>query len=197
MEKEPAIGGKPPLGYDGDKDKQYIINKKAAEAVKFIFNKTLEEWPIKKIAEHLNEKGYRTKKEKEFSIHSFDLLRNRKYIGEYVFNVNKIKKESGKRKAEPNIEDDIIRIPDGMPQIIDEETFNRVQYILNKRSKGAQLRFKPSKYMLTGLLKCGECNSNMYGNTSYNGKTGTTWISYTHQNYRKSKCRVIDITTHY
>lgn len=86
-----VICGVPPLGFDVGPNKSYIINPKEAEAVRIIFDKTLEGWSHGKIKEYLNENGYKTKRGQPFSQCFYDILRNRKYIGEYIFNITSCK----------------------------------------------------------------------------------------------------------
>lgn len=192
-----AIGGIPPLGFDVDKNKNYIINNKEAEAVRLIFSKKLEGWSNREIRDYLNEKGYKSKKGKPFSLSIYEILSNRKYIGEYIFNVTSKKKSRGKREDRPKPEDEVIRIPGGMPQIIDTETFEKVQHLIKRSTNNAKLVFKPSKYFLSSMLTCGVCQQKMCGCVSYSKKVRKPNIRYTHVNYGKGECVTKDIPTAY
>lgn len=192
-----AIGGKPPLGFDVDGNKQYVINPVEAEAVRIIFEKTLEGWSHGKIKEYLNKNEYRTKRGRPFTQSFNEILRNRKYIGEYVFNVTTKKKSRTKRSDRPNNEDEIIRIPGGLPRIINQDTFDKVQHLLNKRSNTALLEFNPSKYLLTGILECGVCHSKIYGMTSYSKRLRNPIIRYAHKMYNTGKCVTKEIPSTY
>jgi site-specific DNA recombinase len=192
-----AIGGKPPLGFDVDSNKRYIINPKEAEAVRIMFEKILEGWSHREITEYLNENGYRTKRGALFNESLYEMLRNRKYIGEYVFNTTTKKKSRTNRKDRPNNEEDVIRIPGGLPQIVDEETFEKVQHLLNKRSNKANMGFKPSPYLLSRLIECGTCHSKIHGATSYRRNLPKPYIRYSHQRYRSGKCKTKEIPTTY
>ncbi|MBE0700833.1 MAG: recombinase family protein, partial [Acholeplasmataceae bacterium] len=192
-----ATGGKPPLGFDVDNNKQYIINQKEAEAVRIIFEKTLEGWSHRKIKEYLNENEYKTKRGLPFSQSFIEILRNRKYIGEYAFNKTTKKKSRTKRSDRPNNEDEVVRIPGGLPRIVDEETFEKVQHLLNKRSNTAKLEFTPSKYLLTGIIECGVCHTNILGMTSYNNRQRKPNIRYAHKMYNTGKCVTKEIPSTY
>lgn len=78
---------------------------------------------------HLNGMGYRTRLGNLFTKSNlYEMLRNEKYNGIYVFNRTASKNESGRRNNHKNKPvEDMIRIPGGMPCIVDEETFERVQ----------------------------------------------------------------------
>ncbi|MDO5795250.1 MAG: recombinase family protein, partial [Turicibacter sp.] len=134
-------GGIPPLGYDVDPEtKQYIINEKEAEAIRIIFKKYLEGWSYRELAEYLNLLGYRTKIGNKFSANSsfYDILVNSKYKGEYVFNrsTSKPKQKGMKRSHRKNKEEsEIIRVPNGLPAIVDESTFEQVQKLLASRQR--------------------------------------------------------------
>lgn len=192
-----VIGGVPPLGFDVGPNKSYIINPKEVESVRIIFDKTLEGWSHGKIKEYLNENGYKTKRGQPFSQCFYDILRNRKYIGEYIFNITSKKKSRTNRADRPNNEDDVVRIPGGLPRIVDQDTFDRVQHLLNKRSNTAMLDFSPSKYLLTGIVECGTCNAKYNGMTSYNNKYRKPYIRYGHKNYNTATCETKEIPTVY
>jgi len=56
------IGGKPPLGYDIDRDtKKLVVNPREAQAVRMIFAMYLDGHSYAEIADRLNLDGYRTK----------------------------------------------------------------------------------------------------------------------------------------
>ena len=155
-------GGIPPLGYDVDPEtKKYIINEKEAEAIRIMYQKIIEGWSYRELAQYLNLLGYRTKIGKKFSATSsfYDLLTNPKYKGEYVFNrsVKKPKQVGMKRSHRKNKdESEIIRVPNGLPAIVDEATFDTVQKILKQRQRSKGQNKAKEVYLLSGLLVCGE-----------------------------------------
>ncbi|MBQ7383335.1 MAG: recombinase family protein [Clostridia bacterium] len=157
-------GGTPPLGYRVQ-GKYYVIEEKEAEAVRIIFNMVVEGYGYTSIKSFLNSNGYRHADGRLFTAHFTDILRNRKYIGEYVYNrsayrARGVEYNNHTQKAE----EEIIRIPGGMPRIIDDDTFNKVQYILDERRKHPNLRgVRKKKYLLTGLLLCDECGKSFCG----------------------------------
>ena len=85
----------------------------------------------------LNSMGYRTRLGNTFSKETlYEMLRNEKYNGVYVFSRAASKDELGRRNnhLDKPIEDQI-RIPGGMPKIVDDETFARVQAILTRKKQ--------------------------------------------------------------
>ena len=65
-----------------------------------------------------------------------------------------------------------------MPAIIDKGTFEKVQVRLAHNKKNAG-RYKTKRvYMLSGLLKCGECKSAMWGKSHTDGRHGLEYLSY-------------------
>ena len=171
-------GGSPPLGYDVI-DRKLVINEAEAEIVRIIFKQYARGKSYNDIAKELNAKGYTTRAGNEFSKASFNaILHNRKYIGEYTYNCRAGKDKNGRHnshKTKP--EEEIIRIPNGVPRIIDTKTFNKVNKKLDKNKRGKCTFRSNSTYLLAGLVKCGECGFSYQGNTRKSGK-GATYSSY-------------------
>ena len=153
-----TTGGSIPLGYRKTVDKKFEIDPATAPIVREIFDLYANGKTQRQIVDILNEKGYRTSKGMPFRLGSISgILVNRKYIGIYSY------------------ED--IEIKGGIPAIIDDQTFDKVQEMLktNKRATG---RMKaPVYYMLTGKLFCGHCGSSMCGESG-TSHTGTIYNYY-------------------
>lgn len=159
-----AHGGTPLLGYMV-KNKRYVLDEKEAEAVKIIFSLFAEGYSYTYIRDYLNDHGYRHSDGRLFSKHFYDILTNRKYLGEYIYNRASAKDVCGQRNNHKSKkENEIIRIKGAMPQIVDDKTFDKVQRILSRRKKGAVgMTGKPRKYLLSGLLSCKDCNRSICG----------------------------------
>lgn len=171
-------GGSPPLGYDVV-DKKLVINESEAEIVRLVFSMYSQKYTYNDMAKELNARGYKTKSGNEFSASSFNsILTQRKYIGEYVYNRRVSKSLTGKYNSHANKpEDEIVRIPNVVPRIIDDETFNKVQARLNQNKRKIKTYASNSHYLLSGLIICGECNYHYQGN-SRKGGSGTIYSSY-------------------
>lgn len=121
-------GGIPPLGYNIDPEtKKYVVNADEAKAVRIIFEMYSEGYGYNQIIDKLNYLGYKTKIGRTFGKNSLsEILRNEKYIGTFVF--NKVPKMmDGKRNSHrTKSPDEIIKIANGVPAIIDRETFDKV-----------------------------------------------------------------------
>lgn len=184
-QKETALkckhnGGKPPLGYDVDKETQkYVINEKEAVIVRLIFNMYAKGRGYKEILSHLNAMGFRTKRGNQFTNGSLNnLLKNEKYRGIYIFNLKKEKGADGVRRPTRNPDSEVIRIDGGMPRIIDDVTFMKVQTLLSKNlERGGSFKAK-ELYLLSGLIYCGGCNQSMHGNTRYCGRNKLKYVTY-------------------
>ena len=147
-----STGGSRPLGYAVDEDKRYIIDPKTAPTVQLIFKMYAEGSTISEIIKELNACGLRTSKGKPFTKNSLHtILKNEKYTGVYMYN--------GKR------------IENGMPQIIDIETFQKVQEMLKINKRAPAHKWSRADYILTEKLFCGHCGTGMIGEcgTSRNG----------------------------
>lgn len=160
-------GGLPPLGYDLTPDLHYTINEREAEAVRIIFSMYLEDHSYGEIIARLSRDGYLTKRGMEFGKNSlYEILRNPKYTGLYTYNKTASASASGKyNRHKYKDESEIIRVDGGIPQIIDQETFDAVQKRMNaNKNKNARKKAKVM-YLLSGLLVCAECGHAMAGDT--------------------------------
>lgn len=163
------------LGYVGEVDHKYEVDQATAPTVRRIFKEYTEGVPMQKICDSLNNAGQKTIRGNKFTVNSLrNILVNRAYIGEYKF---------GKTL-----------IPDGMPRLIDDETFQKAQAKLeaNKRGgKGAIKKLHPEieieDYWLTGKICCGLCGGTMQG-VSGTSRSGSLYYYYSCINYRKHTC---------
>lgn len=161
-----------PLGYYVDDTQHLQIDEKKAPFVKEIFQRFAEGEMIKTIISELNARGarisYKLKKsrkevktcERPLSYNTVRrILSNRKYIGEYKFK-------------------DIV-IPNGVPAIVEQELFDKVQRRLEQNKKAPAKHKAEDDYLLTTKLFCGKCKAMMVG------ECGT---SHTEKTYRYYKC---------
>ncbi|XMB85465.1 recombinase family protein [Mycoplasmatota bacterium WC44] len=173
-------GGIPPLGLDVDPaTKKYIINEHEAVAVRIIYKMFSSSYSYEQIAERLVELGYNTKRGTDIKSSSLiDILRNEKYIGNYVFNRTVSKNHRGKRNNRlSKNDDDIIRVKGAIEPIISEKLFNEVQEILNNRRNGGKFKAK-TNYLLSGLIYCKKCGGRLQGNKRKAGSGKKEYASY-------------------
>lgn len=156
-----AHAGTPLYGYEVVK-KQYRLVPKEAEAIRIMFQMIADGKTYRETVDYLNAQGYRRRDGRPLSYFITDRLRNRQYTGEYVFNLFKHLKTKDGRKYKRKNESEVIRIPNGMPAIIDTETFDKVQELLNTRQTHKS-RKTHGKYLLTGLITCGICGCAVSG----------------------------------
>jgi len=184
-QKETALqgkhnGGTPPLGYDVDKEtRKYVINEKESEIVRLIFDMYARGSGYKEILRHLNAMGYHTKRGNQFANGSLNnLLKNEKYRGIYIYNLKKEKDIDGVRRPTLNPESEVIRIEGGIPRIIDDITFAKVQVLLSQNlQRGGSFKAK-EVYLLSSFIYCGGCGLSMHGNTRYCGRNKLKYVTY-------------------
>ena len=154
-------GGVVPLGFTiGKEDRLYHIDPETAPIVQEIFTRYADGEPAEKIAASLNERGLRTRTGKPFVKNSFfQIFRNRRYIGEYRYK-------------------DIVT-PGGIPAIVDQDLFDRVQqrFEQNRIAHGRPAKEDVS-YLLTTKLFCGKCGTLM------GGESGTSHMGNTYYYYK-------------
>lgn len=165
-------GSGTPLGYYVDEEQHLQIDEKKAPYVREIFQRFADGEMIKTIIADMNSRGVgitvRVKKsrgdkkpyERPLNYNIVRrILSNRKYIGEYRF------------------KDTIV--PNGVPAIIDQEIFDKVQKRLEQNRKAPAKHKADDDYLLTTKLFCGKCKAMMVG------ECGT---SHTSKTYRYYKC---------
>ena len=197
-------GGIPPYGFDVDPEtKRYIINEHEASGIRIMFEKIIQAWSYRELAEYLNLLGYRTKIGNKFSATSsfYDILTNPKYMGVYTYNrsVSKPKQIGMKRSHRKNKNaEEIICIPNGVPAIVDEETFELVQKLLKQRRRSKGQHKAKEVYLLTGLVECAECGSAYHGSSRIGGRNKSKYVSYRCSKRKKlenpCKCKEINKT---
>jgi DNA invertase Pin-like site-specific DNA recombinase len=143
-EKCEFTGSGVPLGYK-IVDKKFEIDEQSSPIVKRIFELYLADYNMADIIRYLNENGLKTSYGNKYNRTSIKrILTNRKYLGIYIYKD--------------------IEIPDGIPQIIDNVTFEQVQLLLEKNKKApARVKTADEQYLLTTKLFCGHCKSAMTG----------------------------------
>ncbi len=191
-------GGKPPFGFDVDRDKNYIINDHEAVAVKKIFELYSTNYSYPEIILWLDNNKYKTKYNKPFTRTSLNtLLQNEKYIGTYIYKRTTQTKFNGIRVDVVNDENDMIRIEDGIPAIVDKGTFDIVQEKMNENKlaqKSKRNTTAKQNYLLSGVLFCGECGSPMTGKSSRNGRNKALHVTYTCSKRKKTgECSKKDV----
>ena len=156
-----STGGKIALGYKLE-NKKLVIDEPRAEIVKEAFKLYANGNSIVEICEIFNSKGYRTSTGSQFNKNSFHLIfKNEKYIGVYKYKD--------------------IRIENGIPAIIDKETFECVQAKLRLNKKAPARSKAKEEYLLSTKLFCGHCNSTMIGESG-TGRHGGVYQYYTCRN---------------
>jgi len=162
-------GGRPPYGLKIDPVTRLLeIDERTYRAVQIYFDGIDNDLSNDEIAAALNEKGYRTLNGKPFTKNSFSTWgHNRKYKGDYTYDVSAPKDEDGKRntnnKKAP--EDQVLK-EGTVPAIISTEQWDRVNKKLQARKqKPGRMKAKVN-YLLTGKIYCGNCGA-LYAGSSY------------------------------
>jgi len=160
------------IGYIVGDDRHYAIEPNEAAIVKRIFTEYDEGAKIADIWRGLMADNVKTKRGKDFTQYGIArVLSNRAYIGEYRYA-------------------DIVT-PGGMPRIIDDDLFNRVQERRKAGGRAPRRRGISSvvDFMLTGKCFCGCCKGTMRG-TSGTSKSGRKKYYYTCHNkaYKHTGC---------
>jgi DNA invertase Pin-like site-specific DNA recombinase len=137
--------GSIPFGYKVNSEKMFEIDPLTAPIVLEVFTKYADGMTVKEIGTDLDSRAVfansKYKYTNKASLHN--ILKNRRYMGEYRYG-------------------DVVT-PGGMPAIVPEEIFNRVQERMAKnRHKPAYMK-ADTEYILTTKLFCGKCGAMMVG----------------------------------
>jgi hypothetical protein len=136
------------------------INKEEAKVVQQIYKwYTEEEFGAAKIANMLNEKGYKTKRNCKWSQNAIcRILTNEIYTGKIINGKQEVSDFlTGQRKDKDETEWFVVERPE--IQIIEDETFERAQEILHGRHDSFNLTHErqSNKHLFSTLIKCKEC----------------------------------------
>ncbi len=137
-------GGTLPIGYTIDANQYFQIDPLTAPVVLDAFKDYAAGVTMQEITDEMNIKGIRTKRGGKISINSVTrMLHNRKYIGEYKYR-------------------DVVQ-PNGIPAIVPQELFDRVQERMTANKKAPAKHKAEDEYLLTTKLFCGKCQCLMVG----------------------------------
>lgn len=137
-----VCSGQKIFGYDIDENKHYVINKTEAEQIRNLYNEFIKNGSIMKTTiwfrENIGKKSY-------YQVRNY--LIEKKYIG--IFTTTREKEE----------------LTDFIPRILDDETFYKVQNLIEKNVRQFNLKEKCVKktFIFSSLVVCGKCQYKMAG----------------------------------
>lgn len=159
-----------PFGYMIDDERNIILDPKTSHIAKAMFEEYASGETIMSIMDKYNSLGYKHKG-LPFTKNKLNrMLQNERYIGTYMFMD--------------------IKIENGIPAIIDEETFALCKARLNINKKHSGKNKANVKYLLSTRIFCADCGSSMCGENG-TGANGTKHHYYKCRN-RKSKTAKCD-----
>ena len=163
-----------------------LSDPQRVETVKEIYRLCLDGTGFKGIAEALNIQGIPSAKGKLWCFTSIkSLLENPVYRGDTVWNrrteakfyrvkdgrADKMRSRTDSKKVTHHLEKDWIVIKDAVPAIVDRKAWRRAQEMVKKRRRckgGAGRRI--NRWLLSGLLRCGDCGHPYWGETKGKGR---------------------------
>ena len=152
-------GGTMPIGYVIDAEQHFQIDPLTAPFVLEAFKRYDGGETISSIMNWLNEQGLTNTRGRKMTFNSVGhILHNRRYIGEFRYR-------------------DVI-VPDGIPPIVPQDLFDRVQEKLAKNKKAPARHKAEDDYLLTTKLFCGYCGAYLCG------ESGTSRTGKVHHYYK-------------
>ena len=156
------------LGYSRGSDGRYAINAEEAGVVRNIFGLYVSGYSAARICRVLNSNGIKTSRGKSFAPEGLmRILTNERYTGVYIWGD--------------------IRVPGGMPAIIEKSVFEEAQRMRGKTARHVDQG--SVDYLLTGKAFCGHCGAAMIGDSG-TSRDGTRHYYYSCQAHKARKgCR--------
>ena len=144
-----------PFGYkrvkvnDGGKERPTLeVDPAAAPVVREIFEKSLRGSGLKELCKELNDRGITNRGKRWYKGTLHYLLRNEAYTGTAVWG----RTSKGEKTQDP------VRVEGAWPALVSRELFDEVQQAMRERAPKVRRPARVgSRFLLSGLLKCGVC----------------------------------------
>lgn len=170
-EKRRGTGGRDPDGYK-TKDNRVVVRPDRAAVIRRIFEEYIKPGAsLRSVTELLNSEGIKTSRGNQWCLSTVrDVLTNEKYTGSYVrfkYRVGKYHAiQDGEIVSRTKADDwevvDPVVVEENHKPIIERELFDRVQRKLARQKKQTARR-DARQYVLSGLVRCGDCKGIMAG----------------------------------
>jgi site-specific DNA recombinase len=179
--------------------------------VRFIFDAVANRgWTLRRICRELEARGVkppvnggnsrtRNKAEGRWNASSVrKILRNRKYVGDLVWNETHkgkyfawtdgkpVEQKTGKGPIRRNAEADVIVVADAIPALMDRDTFARANARLEQARGLSSPKGDENDYLFTHMLVCGDCGAYLRGMPSHGRKV---YICARYKEYGTEACR--------
>ncbi|MED4731984.1 recombinase family protein [Aneurinibacillus migulanus] len=156
------------FGYDSV-EKELVVNEEEAKIVNLIFTLYSQGKGLKAISNHLNKEGYRTKRDRHFSINGVaTILDNPVYNGK----ISWLKVENWDKKRRKGRNDNPILVEGQHEAIINDELWSLVQS--RRKNKSFKQRQSNEPFLLSSILRCPDCGQGMVPSiTTYTLSDGT------------------------
>ncbi len=173
--------GRLPYGYQVGQDGRAEVIEEQAEVVRRIFQMYVQEgMGSYSTAIRLTDEGIPTQRGKLIWLQSrvHHILGNAAYTGSWLYGKYRHVSTEDGMKIHEQPQDNWIEIP--IPQIIDDETWERAQALKKQRSRNAKRNTKVL-YLLQHLLRCGECGHNFHARAAWTSVSVRNGKRYTYE----------------
>jgi len=166
--------GRAPYGlrrvYEG-RDYHWEIDPTEAPVVREMYSLSVEQnLGYKAIADRLTDKGYVARGGRPFASFTVQrILINEALMGTLAY---------GKRPRKGNPQQEVVRVPEFFPAILNQEEWGGLQERMEIRRESSRGRTHSSDYLLSGIAKCGTCGGPMVGKVGAKRTRGGRYRNY-------------------
>ena len=156
------------LGYTRGPDGRYALQPEEAAVIRNIFSLYTSGWSAARICRQLNAQGLRTSRGCPFVPESLlRIISNERYTGVYIWGD--------------------IRVPGGMPAIIEKSVFEEAQRMKKKTAR--HIEQHAVDFLLTGKAFCGLCGAAMIGDSGTARDGGRRYYYVCQERKARKGCR--------
>ena len=159
--------------YEGRDNVRWELDPVEAPVVREMYRLAVEEnLGYKRIGDRLTEQGHRARGGRPIAAFTVQrILCDEALVGTLTY---------GKRPRKGNPQRDVVRVPDFFPAIFTRDEWDKLQERLEIRRESSRGQTHSSPYLLSGIVRCGDCGGPMVG------KVGSQWKKQ--KKYRNYYC---------
>ena len=157
--------------YVGRHEVEWELHPIEAPVVREMYRLAIEEnFGFKRIGDRLTERGHRARGGRPLAAFTIQrILNNEAIMGTLTY---------GKRPRKGNPQQEIVRVPGFFPAMLTQDEWEQLQERLAIRREFSKGRTHSSAYLLSGIVRCGNCGGSMVGKAGVQLKKRRRYRNY-------------------